>query len=185
MKLSLRHKLILQLGGLYVIVGILIALPAVQRSLRIQTAQQLESTSHPTEYREGEPVRLFLPRLGLNLVVIRGAFSEHVWDTNPTKALYAVNTMRPNNTAGNTLIYGHNTQQVFFATRGLAVGDLLFVYTQDHQAFQYVFTHEETVAPEDVSIFSYVGKPQITLLTCEGLFNAHRKLMYFRFLQVQ
>lgn len=134
----------------------------------------------------GKPLKIMIPSLDIDLNIIDGTYNKDskTWTLSPDKAQYAIITPLPNNKSGNTLIYGHNTNQVFYSTEDLKIGDEVFITTDNSLIFVYKYKKSSLIDPTDVSIFGYSGPSQLTLLTCNGFFNTKRKLFYFEFEKV-
>ena len=126
---------------LYLTVMVFFAVPAVlSKNVSAQAPVQaykptiaFTPTPVPTPVLvEGEPVHLSIPRLNINLDIINGVYdpTTQTWTLTDNKAEYATITTEPNNESGNTLIYGHNIDQVFYPTAGLEPGDLLLFKQQ-------------------------------------------------------
>ena len=122
----------------------------------------------------GPPSRIIVPRLNIDLPVIRGTYdrTNDSWTLTDTKAQFAGMTSLPNNIDGNTFIYGHNTDPVFAKLAGLKKGDIAHVKTYNGLTFTYVFGGKQFVPPNDTSILKDTPdtRPILTLMTCEGVF---------------
>ena len=136
----------------------------------------------------GNPVRMEIPAVGIDLPVIDGEYdsASDTW-TLSTTAVHIANMTAPiNNQAGHTLIYGHNNRDLLAPTRDISQNDELIVYTDNGLVFRYAYTGDELVNPTDTSLLDLdPSKPQLTLLTCEGLFYEHRRLMSFELVEVE
>jgi LPXTG-site transpeptidase (sortase) family protein len=107
------------------------------------------------------------------------------WTLSPTAAQFALITTKPNNIRGNTVIYGHNTQAVLAPMKDIAVGDIVSVKTTNGHTFNYTYSHDKIVDPSFTEVFSEnPDTPQLTLLTCDGIWSTVRRLMYFDFQNV-
>jgi LPXTG-site transpeptidase (sortase) family protein len=136
----------------------------------------------------GEPVRLKIPRLGIDLAVIDGIYDQQnqTWTLSDTEVQFARSTSLPSNAAGNTFIYGHNTAPVLGKTVDLQPGDELIVESENKKAFVYRYTSDKITTPEDTSVFSAeYESPVLTLLTCSGFWSQDRRLMFFEFVEVR
>ena len=136
---------------------------------------------------QGAPKRLRIPSVGINLPIEDGLYNYETdtWTLSRTAVHYAVMTSPPNNKAGNTLIYGHNNRNVLAPTRDIRTGDKLQIVAKDGTVFTYRYVADIKVDPSDTSILAVdPNKPQLTLLTCDGLFYEKRRLMHFEFVEV-
>lgn len=136
----------------------------------------------------GNPVRLEIPAVGIDLPVVDGEYDAATdsWTLSTTAVHIATMTSPINNQAGHTLIYGHNNRNLLASTRDIAKNDELIIYTDNDLVFRYVYTNDELVNPTDTSLLDQTpNKPQLTLLTCEGLFYEQRRLMSFELVEVE
>ena len=147
-----------------------------------------EPESVEPEAITGNPVRLEIPAVGIDLPIVDGEYDSEsdTWTLSTTAVHFANMTSPINNQAGHSLIYGHNNRDLLAPTRDIAENDVLIIHTDNDLAFRYIYTGDELVDPTDTSLFDQeTGKPHITLLTCEGLFYEHRRLMNFEFVEVE
>lgn len=134
----------------------------------------------------GKPVRVVVPRLGIDLKVDEGYYNpaDASWTLSDNNAHFAMPTSLANDYNGNTLIYGHNSEHVFGRMKNIAPGDTVEVYTDNGHIFHYVYATSQKVIPEDTSIFQYQGPPIVTIQTCSGNWNEVRSLSTFNFQRV-
>ena len=81
---------------------------------------------------------------------------------------------------GNTVIYAHNSENLFEKINQLDYKDKVILTTKDGKIFTYEYDMEEFVLPSDVSVITREGRPRLTLLTCAGKKNSLRKLVHFK-----
>lgn len=136
----------------------------------------------------GNPVRLEIPAVDIDLPVIDGEYDPEsdTWTLSTTSVHIATMTAPINNQSGHTLIYGHNNRNLLAPTRDIVQYDELIIYTDNDLVFRYAYTGDELVDPTNTSLFDQdPSAPQITLLTCEGLFYEQRRLMSFELVEVE
>lgn len=135
-----------------------------------------------TQPLSGKPVRLVVPRLGIDIKIVDGYYNASAkdWTVSPTAANYAVNTPRTNNERGKTFIYGHDIPSVLAPTEHIALGDIAYVYTDNGHQFEYKYTGDTIVTPTNTSLFDQLdGAPGLVLMTCDGLWSQNRRIMNF------
>ncbi len=187
---AIRLPLFVRVVAAYVLVSVPIWLgvsflqpsPREIQVASIITADQLVKFETSTRV-SGEPVRIYLPRLGVDLTIIDGQYNKATdsWTLTDTQAQFARMTELPNNEAGNTFIYGHNTAAVFAPLAQLQPGDEAIVYTSNGHSFSYVYTNNHIVQPTTTSILAPSETPTLTLMTCEGVFSEARRVAVFDF----
>jgi LPXTG-site transpeptidase (sortase) family protein len=133
--------------------------------------------------RVGQPARVVVPRLGIDLKIIDGEYDKKkdTWTLSDDKAQFATMTSLPNNESGNTFIYGHNTDAVFAPLARLKTNDVVRVHTTNGLTFQYRYSGKEIVDPKTTSVLAASEAPRLTLMTCEGIFSQTRRVMFFDF----
>lgn len=131
---------------------------------------------------EGTPTKLTIELLGMSLPINIGSYDSSTgsWTLSDSAAFFASNTDKPNDYKGSTLIYGHNRASVFAPLSGLAVGDIVKVTTDNGYTFSYSYSHDADIKPNDTSIMNeHPDKPQLVLMTCDGIWSTARRAMYF------
>lgn len=136
----------------------------------------------------GRPVRVVIPSRAIDLPIEPGYYNESdgSWTLSGYKAHFAMMSAPANNIAGNTLVYGHNNNDVFGALRHAAPasGAEAFIHTDTGQVFVYAFQAAHSVTPNDTGLLQYQGPPVMTILTCTGSMDEWRTLYQFNFVRV-
>ncbi|MDT4851091.1 Sortase domain protein [compost metagenome] len=136
----------------------------------------------------GKPVRLVIPDSNIDLPIDEGFYNEadSSWTLSDSRLQYAMMTMLANNHSGNTFIYGHATDQVLgrLAKHPPVAGALAQVYTDNGNIFTYAFESSRSLTPDDTSIFTYTGRPILTVQTCTGSISEWRTMFTFTFEKV-
>jgi LPXTG-site transpeptidase (sortase) family protein len=129
----------------------------------------------------GMPNHITIPSVNISITVDPGVYNKtnQTWSLSLTDAEYATVTPPPNNLEGNTFIYGHNRWAVFYKLLNINIGDEATVTTANNHTFTYKLISEKVTNPTDTSLFSYRGKPILTLQTCSGLFYQNRQFFIF------
>lgn len=177
------------------LVAVVLLIPVANNYLRhkqvaaaAKTAQrQLQTTPPMAKQISGEPSRIIIPRLAIDLPVVRQTYSTttKTWPVAASSANYATETAPLNNTKGQTLIYGHNNRAVFGPLLSLAKGDEAYVYSTNGHIFKYSYTGAEDVTPTKLSVISDMAKAPagLKLITCDGQYFQYRHLMSFKLVQ--
>ena len=135
----------------------------------------------------GHPTKIVIPSLNIDLPVMDGTYNTKSgeWTLTERSSHYALPSVLPNDTSGNTLIYGHYNKYVFSKLHNVQLGAEARVVTREGYTFVYKFVSSETLNPADTTIFTYKGPSQLTLQTCSGAFMQNRQLHYFAFDRVE
>jgi LPXTG-site transpeptidase (sortase) family protein len=140
------------------------------------------SQTKQADYVGGEPVKIIIPSLKINLPVIPGYYNQQTkqWTLTVDKVQYAAITPEPNNQSGNTFLYGHYRSNVFASLHTIKPGAQVEIDTNNNHKFIYQLSEVKIVSPDDSkSVFEYKGKPELTVQTCTGLFFQNRQLFTF------
>ena len=154
----------------------------------VQTASTPQPAVDSVAIESGQPSRLVIERLGIDLSVRDGIYDSTTdeWTLSDDAAFFARMTTLPNDTRGNTFIYGHNTDQVLASVKDLIVGDIVKLVATNGLTFTYSYRDDDIVAPNATAVLeANFSTPQLTLMTCEGIWSNERRLMYFEFKEVQ
>jgi LPXTG-site transpeptidase (sortase) family protein len=152
--------------------------PIVNRSTTVGSTEHIIS---------GEPTRITVDRLGIDLVVKDGYYenSTKEWTLSDNATYFAAMTTPPNDSHGNTFIYGHNTSTIFAPLKDISVGDIVNVYTSNGHIFRYTYRADAVVTPDITNVlYEDPASPQLTIMTCEGIWSKVRRIMYFDFKEV-
>lgn len=166
--------------------GLILKKPAL--ALQNNAADQLAQPLAPVPpIITGTPVRVVIPSLNIDLPVNVGTYNntDQTWTLNDDQAFFAAPSMPPNTKQGNTLVYGHNTDKVFRATKDLVKDAVLQLFTDNGHVFVYSFESSEIVMPDNMNVFQYQGPPTLVVQTCSGNWSETRTLSRFKLLRVE
>jgi LPXTG-site transpeptidase (sortase) family protein len=177
------------------IAAAVLCIPAIESALShhqvsqaAQAAQtQLDQSHNKAAAIRGQPIRILVPGLSIDLPVVPQSYSmvTKTWPVAPNVANYATDTAAANNTKGETLIYGHDTRNVFGPLQDLKPNDLVYVYTENGHIFKYSYIGAQDITPAKVSIIDDMAKAPagLKLITCSGPNFEYRHLMSFKLAQ--
>lgn len=174
-------KIIIGYGFLLLIVGMSVLLPKFRDiTLKKTVAQNKQARASIAEI---VPTQISIPKLHLKSEIRLGMYDpvSKNWSISNDSAYWAQPTSVPNQIAGNTLIYAHNSAALFGKTQNLQKGDLVQVQNSDNQIYVYSYVSHRDVLPDNLEVFKQEPGNFLTLLTCSGTWNEQRRLMTFRF----
>jgi LPXTG-site transpeptidase (sortase) family protein len=156
------------------------------KSLALPNTDSKSVTSEQSAVIQGQPTRLVIPSIDINLEIVPGYYNEYskTWDTSYDKVQYSTITSLPNNHSGNTFLYGHAVKEVFEELHSITNGALAIVKTDNDHTFYYKLSSQYVTDPLDDAIFDYQGAPILTIQTCTGLFYQNRQMFIFEFEKV-
>lgn len=137
---------------------------------------------------QGLPVRITVERLGIDLPINQGTYDAKTgeWTLSDTAAYFAVITDQPNDLSGSTFVYGHNRASVFEPLADIQVGDVVRIYTDNNYIFTYTYAQDASVTPDMTDVlYEHPTLPRLVLMTCEGIWSATRRIMYFTYVGVE
>jgi LPXTG-site transpeptidase (sortase) family protein len=193
-KITSKIPLVLRAVSLYVVVGagawgavslVDIYTPEPPQVSQVLTLPKQEVLAPQTI--SGHPVSFSVKRLGINLPVNDGKYDPRTeeWTLSDDAVFFATITTKPNDTRGNTFIYGHNQPQVIEPMKDIVVGDIVTIKTSNGHTFRYEYVRDTIIAPTFTKVLNEdPKKPQLTVMTCEGIWSETRRLMYFDFVEV-
>ncbi|OGK55891.1 hypothetical protein A3J15_03650 [Candidatus Roizmanbacteria bacterium RIFCSPLOWO2_02_FULL_38_10] len=148
------------------------------------TKQNQNSLFKPFSSRLDFPQSLFIPKLKINKSIIPGGydFQQKTWNISTNYVHFAVLSAMPSSKHGNTVIYAHNSRDLFSRINQFSTQDRVILKTKNGKEFIYEYLSQKDVIPTDISVFTNDGLPQLVLLTCTGENNSLRRLVYFRLL---
>jgi LPXTG-site transpeptidase (sortase) family protein len=174
--------------GLFAGAAGLIQFTAPSATIKEKSALVATVAEKRTSAPSGVPRKMWIPRLKIDLRVQDGHYDKTTknWTLADDAVQFAVMTEKMSDKPGNTLLYGHNTPQVFMPTSGLREGDLLEVTSDDGHIFTYLYKDDAYILPTDTSVlYKKYDKPQVTLMTCDGNSNdKYRRLMRFELMGI-
>ncbi|HSX34317.1 MAG TPA: sortase [Candidatus Saccharimonadales bacterium] len=197
MKRNLKISIIT--GAILCVIGIAGAAPTVYFSMLKHSTASAEPAfptpkttaapaSTPTKpVISGHPVSISIPSVNVTVPVVDGQFDAKTkeWTLGLHTAHWGVMTPQPNDTSGNTYIYGHYRPEVFAYLHNIKPGAQAIVTTDNGYTFTYTFESSVTVDPNDTSLFSYQGPSILTVQTCSGSWFQNRTLYKFTFTSVE
>jgi len=190
---KVRVRYLVILGSLLILAGLFIGSHLFLQLIEDKNSQPFISASQLSEIDKtsaakankpvvsGTPDHITIPSVNISIPVDLGVYDKksQTWSLSLTDAEYATVTPQPNNIGGNTFIYGHNRWAVFYKLLNISPGGEAIVSTTNNHSFTYKLIAEKVTNPNDLSVFSYKGKPILTLQTCSGLFYQNRQFFIF------
>lgn len=189
----LAFKTRLGILTLYVILAAIVATPYISKAITSKTnvqkvsalTQELATTKPTEEPFSEQATALKIERIGVDVPVIPGNYNltNQTWDLSGNKAHLLAGLADPiNNTGGFSFIYGHNNKNVLGKTKQLLKNDVLVIFTTSGRKVYYAYDYDIEVTPEQTSVLTDGRKPNyVAIMTCTGLYDQHRRVMYFRY----
>lgn len=129
-----------------------------------------------------QPTAIAVPQLSLSLPVELGVYNNKnaTWSISDKAAYYAQPTSRLTNTGGQTVLYAHNKNNLFGKIKQLNPGGIVVITDDKNQQWIYTLQSSKKVSPANTEVmYETPASPKLVLITCDGLFDEYRKLLYF------
>lgn len=159
----------------------------IAKAERTKTISSQIEQSKPVQKQAhiGIPVRLQISDILLDVPIEPGAYDPATedWSIGTSVAQYAKETPPANDSAGTTLLYGHNNKKVFMPLFSVKTGSLAVVTTDDGQKFTYRYESQNELLPTDTQAIKNTVAPTLVMLTCSGENFTIRTLFHFSFVK--
>jgi LPXTG-site transpeptidase (sortase) family protein len=185
MRTNATSKLPLGLSLLFL--GILLAFPMQKREDAPTIVASASFADEPLQIQfsddpdikedliEKLPVRVLIPRLGIDLPVSEAKIINGYWEVFEDKAAWGEQSGLPGE-VGNQVIFAHAREGLFLPLIDIKVEDLVYVFTNNGwhaytvDAVKEVFSHQtEVVSPTE--------NETLTLYTCSGFRDSQRLIV--------
>jgi LPXTG-site transpeptidase (sortase) family protein len=147
---------------------------------------EIPPVSLQQEFIKSKPTKILVPSLSLEINIEEGNYNsiDKSWNVSDQNAQFISVSDNPGPENGNTVIYAHNTKNLFGDTHKLKDSDNVYLYNENSNLIEYEYTGFKLVDPSNVSVINSSDSSKLTLITCSGLFNQKRRIMDFKFVQI-
>lgn len=164
-----------------ILIGIFYLLLTRQVAADSMTPINYAKIAKPTQTRritaptQTLPVRITITDLTIDLNIKQGAYDKttHGWNIDSQNAYLAIEPATP-------IIYAHNRPSLFYALRNVKNHTIMTLHHSDGTAVHYSYVKTRFVTPDDGSVLTEANSQTVILLTCSGLFDESRRIVYFR-----
>ncbi len=121
-----------------------------------------------------KPVKLYIPKIDKILYVSDGFVQGDRWEISQTGVSYLTTSAAPG-TVGNTVIYGHNLNDILGYLPNVTSGDSVYVTLANGGYVKYQVTETKEVTPNQIEILNQTTTDsRLTLYTCTGFLDSAR-----------
>ncbi len=163
-------KALIALGIILLLLGLATHTKIYYRYLITQQEKPTSNTS------SNIPREILIPAAKINIGVDQGGIVSGNWVLSSTNALY-LPTSGKLGEGYNTIIYAHNTSNLFGNLKNAQTGDLIMLKDKSGQLYTYRIVSEEDVDPSALDKLYSTQKNIITLFTCDGWADTSRLLV--------
>lgn len=120
-----------------------------------------------------KPTKLYIPKLGKTLYVSDGYVAGNRWTISETGVSYLTSSAIPGY-VGNTVIYGHNRNEILGGLPQVVDGDIVYVVRGDGNFVKYAVFETKVIEPTQVDILNQSADSRLTIYTCTGFLDSAR-----------
>ena len=146
-----------------------------------QSREEILSFSETPKFEEEISEDLFpsqiqIPRVRIDLLISPAKAEGEIWEISKDGASYLLGSGIPGR-KGNSIIYGHNKNNLFGPIRWLERDDEIKVINRKGEEFIYKVKETKTVSPENIEVLAPTEEPTLTLYTCTGFADQKRLIV--------
>lgn len=123
-----------------------------------------------------KPVHIKAYPVGVDVSIKDGVIKDGVWAIYPKDAIYLLGSAGLGD-SGNTIIYGHNRDDVLGPIRWAKLGSFIDIRGSDGKDYRYEVTKIDTVDPDNLSYIQPTKNETLTLYTCTGFLDSKRFIL--------
>lgn len=121
------------------------------------------------------PVRILIPKASIDLSVIDAKVVDGYWELSENTASYGLGSGQPGQ-KGNTVIFAHAREGLFYNLKDVKQGDLVYVFTKNLW-YRYKINKITAVYPNQVDVIAPTKNEVLTLYTCTGFSDEKRLIV--------
>lgn len=120
-----------------------------------------------------KPIHIKAYPVGVDVSIKEGVIKNGVWAIYPDQAIYLLGSAGLGD-LGNTIIYGHNKNDVLGPIRWAKLGSKIELLGSDNKIYQYQITKIDVVDPNNLKYIQPTDDERLTLYTCTGFWDSKR-----------
>lgn len=132
-----------------------------------------QASIQTAEEQSKKPIKIYVPALKRSLDITDGYITRDRWAISETGVSFLTTSTLPGR-AGNTVIYGHNTQDKLGGLWRVHAGDNIYVVLAGGELVKYQVTDTKEIQPTQVEILNQTDDKRLTLYTCSGFLDQAR-----------
>ncbi len=122
---------------------------------------------------DAKPQKLYIPKINKNLAISNGVVTDNRWTISETGVSYLTSSAIPGRN-GNSVIYGHNKNDILGYLPQVVSGDSIFVIMKSGDIIKYQVFETKQVSPNQVEILNNTPDNRLTIYTCSGFLDQAR-----------
>ncbi|HYM65322.1 MAG TPA: sortase [Candidatus Sulfotelmatobacter sp.] len=178
-KKSLKNNLLLQkfIGLIFISLALFLLIFPIHLPTKKPSTKNpivINSKLLSSVKKETDPLRILIPKRDIDLPIIDAKVVDGYWELSETTASYGLGSGHPGQ-KGNTVIFAHARQGLFYNLKDVVLGDTIYVFTKD-KWYRYKVSKITAVYPNQTDIIAPTKTEVLTLYTCTG-FNDEKRLI--------
>ena len=121
-----------------------------------------------------KPAKLYIPRLSRILYVSDGYVTGNRWIISQTGVSFYPESALPGTSSGNSVLYGHNTEEILGGLWQVQDGDFLYVVLKNGEFVKSQVFEKKEITPKQVEILNSSADSRLTIYTCSGFLDTAR-----------
>lgn len=126
------------------------------------------------------PGHISIPKIGVNIDIIPGGVAKGNWLLADDRVMYLPTSGRLGQ-GFNTILYAHKRKNLFENLKNISIGDLIVVEDKQGRKFSYRVYEKKDIKPEQAEELISDQSNNLTLFTCNGIFDQYRLLVKAKF----
>lgn len=159
-------NLLLILGLSLIVIGL--SLLARFNSLSVSLADNTVFTYSPLW-----PKFIGIKSISLEAEIVPGGYRDEKWVLTNDKALFLPTSSKLGE-GGNTIIYAHNTENLFGNLKKISIGETIVINDAKGKIYSFKVYSKEYISPYKMGKIATNLKDTVTLFTCDGWFDEKR-----------
>lgn len=131
--------------------------------------------SFDSSKRESTPVRILIPKYDIDLPITFSKIKNGYWELSETTASHGQGSANPGE-SGNTVIFAHAREGLFYNLRNIKKDDVVYVFTKDRW-YKYRIDEIKAIYPSQTETIAPTNNEILTLFTCSGFFDEKRLIV--------
>lgn len=119
------------------------------------------------------PVTLQIPQIGVDVPVIPAKISARSWEYTDNGVSFLATSPVPGE-IGNSILYGHNWNNILGRLPRLKPGGEITVTLRDGSQKKFTVKYTTVVTPDQTHILAMTSDRRITIYTCTGFLDTKR-----------
>lgn len=121
------------------------------------------------------PVRIIVPKRDISVSVNEAEIVNGYWKVFDKVASHGMGSAYPGH-SGNTVIFAHAREGLFYNLKNVSIGDEVLVFTKNRW-YSYNVSEIKSVYPSQTEVIAQTKDQRLTLYTCDGFADEKRLIV--------